>query len=75
MSRHRSKEAIAIILRNKELSRDEKREQLRALIPDDNLNINDLSKATPEQLAQLQAGLDITQAIQRLNAEEFKERD
>ncbi|HXM29399.1 MAG TPA: hypothetical protein VN957_25475 [Chthoniobacterales bacterium] len=62
MSRHRSKEAIAIILRNKELSRDEKREQLRALIPDDSLKINDLSKATLEQLAQLQAGLDITQS-------------
>jgi hypothetical protein len=74
MRRHQSKEAIAIILRNKELSRDEKREQLRALIPQDALKIDDLSKATPEQLAKLQVGLDIAQAIEGLNAEEFSDR-
>jgi hypothetical protein len=31
-----------------------------------------LSKATPSQLTQLQAALDITQAIQQLAAESFR---
>jgi hypothetical protein len=34
----------------------------------DACKIEDLSKATPHQLAQLQAGLEVAQALQELNA-------
>jgi hypothetical protein len=60
-------EKIRQIMVSEELSDTEKLDSLYALIiPADSCKINDLSKATREQLRQLQEALAITEAMQQL---------
>ena len=60
------------IIRSEELTNAEKRDQLHSLIPADVFKVDKLNKATPEQLAQLEAGLEIAQALEQINAAEFR---
>jgi len=53
------------IIRSEELTNAEKRDQLHSLIPADVFKVDKLNKATPEQLAQLEAGLEIAQALEQ----------
>jgi len=53
-------------MRPEELTNAEKRDQLHSLIPADVFKIDNLNKATPEQLAQLEAGLEIAQALEQM---------
>jgi len=64
-------EKVREIMLSKELTGTEKREQLRALIPADVFKIDNLNKATPAQLKQLQGALAISQAMQEIDAELF----
>jgi len=64
-------EKVREIMRSEELTNAEKRDQLHSLIPADVFKIDNLNKATPEQLAQLEAGLEIAQALEQINAAEF----
>ena len=59
-------------MRPEGLTNAEKRDQLHSLIPADVFKIDNLNKATPEQLAQLEAGLEIAQALEQINAAEFR---
>jgi len=59
-------EKIRQIMVSEELSDTEKLDSLYALTPADSCKINDLSKATREQLRQLQEALAITEAMQQL---------
>jgi hypothetical protein len=68
-----SQEKVRQILLSKELSNTEKRDQLHSLISVDVFKIDNLNKATPAQLKQLQEAIEIAQALQQLNAEEFKQ--
>jgi hypothetical protein len=61
-------EKVRETMLSKELSNAEKRDQFRALIPADVFKIDNLNKATPAQLIQLQGALEVAQALQRLNA-------
>jgi ribonuclease HII len=61
-------EQIRQIMDSKELSDSEKRDRLRALIPADACKIDNLNKATPAQLKQLQEALAISQAMQEISA-------
>jgi hypothetical protein len=65
-------EKVREIMRSEELTNAEKRDQLHSLIPADVFKIDNLNKATPEQLAQLEAGLEIAQALEQINAAEFR---
>jgi hypothetical protein len=56
---------------SEDLSDSKKLDRLHALIPADVFKIDNLNKATPEQLAQLEAGLEIAQALEQINAAEF----
>jgi hypothetical protein len=58
----------------KEPDRLEKQEKLRALIPADVFNIENLNKATPAQFSQLKDGLAVAEALQKLNAEVLKKK-
>jgi hypothetical protein len=62
-------------MRSKKLAIDEKREQLRSLIPDDVLQIDDLNKATVAQLRKLQDSIEVAKALQQLDAEEFPKEE
>jgi hypothetical protein len=68
-----SQEKVHQILLSKEMSNTERRDQLHSLMPADVYKIDNLNKATPAQLKQLQEAIEITQALQQLNAEEFKQ--
>jgi hypothetical protein len=57
---------------SEELSDSKKLDRLHALIPADVFKIDNLNKTTPEQLAQLEAGLEIAQALEQINAAEFR---
>ena len=59
-------EKIREIMISKELSNSEKLDRLHALIPAETFKIDNLSKATPEQLGQLKDGLAITEAMQQI---------
>ena len=52
---------------SEELSDSKKLDRLHALIPADVFKIDNLNKTTPEQLAQLEAGLEIAQALEQIN--------
>jgi DNA polymerase/3'-5' exonuclease PolX len=65
-------EKIREITDSKELPENEKVDRLRALIPADVFKIEDLNKATPAQLIQLNDGLAVAEALHRLNAEIFR---
>ena len=67
-------ERVREIMLSKDLSDTEKRERLRALIPADVFKIDNLNKATRPQLSQLQDGLAVTNAMQRLNAALLKKK-
>ena len=62
-------EKVREIMLSDELSSNEKRNQLRDLIPADVFKIDNLSKATLAQLKQLKEAIEIAQALQQLNAE------
>jgi hypothetical protein len=64
-------EQIRQIMHSEELSDAEKLDRLYAIIPADSCKINDLSKATREQLKQLKDGIAITQAMQELRRKEL----
>ena len=66
---------IREITGSEELLENEKLDRLRALIPDEALKIDNMSAATLAQLRQLQDALAISQAIQRLKASSFWERN
>jgi hypothetical protein len=53
-------------MRPEGLTNTEKRDQLHSLIPADVFKIDNLNKATPKQLAQLGAGLEIAQALEQM---------
>jgi hypothetical protein len=53
-------------MRPEGLTNAEKRDQLHSLIPADVFKIDNLNKATPKQLAQLGAGLEIAQALEQM---------
>jgi hypothetical protein len=67
-------ERVREIMLSKDLSDTEKRERLRALIPPDAFKIDNLNKVTRSQLSQLQDGLAVTNAMQRLNAALLKKK-
>ena len=67
----KNQDNVREILLSKELTGTEKRDQLRALILADVFKIDNLDKATPAQLRQLQEALAIAEALQKLNAEVF----
>jgi hypothetical protein len=58
---------IAEIVRSTELNNTQKQEQLRLLIPEDAVKIDDLHGATPAQLRKLREAIDVSQAIQKLD--------
>jgi len=59
-------EKVCEIMLFEEFPDNEKLDRLHALIPPDAFNIDNLNKATPEQLKQLKDGLAITEAMQQL---------
>jgi hypothetical protein len=63
------------IMRPEELTNAEKRDQLHSLVPADVFKIDNLNKATPEQLAQLEAGLEIAQALEQMPQNSANERN
>jgi hypothetical protein len=68
-------ERIRQIMLSEELLYDEKLNRLHALIPPDAFKIDNLSKATPEQLRQLKDGLAITDAMQQIRRQVRLRRD
>jgi hypothetical protein len=66
LDNHNIQEQIRQIMLSEELSDTEKLDRLRALIPLESFEIEDLSKATPAQLKQLKYGLAVTEAMQQL---------
>jgi hypothetical protein len=62
---------IREIMLSAELPDNEKLDRLHALIPPDAFKIDNLSKATPEQLKQLKDGLAVTEAMQQLRRRMF----
>jgi hypothetical protein len=59
-------EKVREIMLFEEFPDNEKLDRLHALIPPDVFKIDNLSKATPEQLRQLKDGLAVTEAMQQL---------
>src|SRR5258708_6446299 len=59
-------EKVREIMLFEEFPDNEKPDRLHALIPPDVFKIDNLSKATPEQLRQLKDGLEVTKAMQQL---------
>jgi hypothetical protein len=68
-------ERVREIILSKDLSDSEKLDRLHALIPPDAFKIDNLSKATPEQLRQLKDGLAITDAMQQIRRQVRLRRD
>jgi hypothetical protein len=69
------REKVRELMLSKKLTIDEKREQLRALIPDDALKIDDLNTATAAQLRKLQDSIEVAKALQQLDAEAFRKEE
>jgi len=65
-------EKVRQIMLAEELSGAEKLDRLHALIPLDVFKIDNLNRATPEQLKQLKDGLAVTDAMQQLRAAELE---
>ncbi len=59
-------EKIREIMLSEELPESEKLDQLHALIPADVLKIDNLNKATPEQLRGLKEAMAVSEALQEL---------
>jgi hypothetical protein len=59
-------EKVREIMLSEEFPDNEKLDRLHALVPPDVFKIDNLSKATPEQLRQLKDGLAVTEAMQQL---------
>ena len=68
-------EKIREITDSEELPENEKIDRLRTLIPAEVFKIDSMSTATPAQLRQLQEAMAISQAIQRLKASSFWQRN
>ena len=68
-------EKVREIMLSEELSDSKKLDRLHALIPADVFKIDNLNKATPEQLAQLEAGLEIAQALEQMPQNSANERN
>ncbi len=68
-------ERVRQIILSKDLSDSEKLDRLHAPIPPDAFKIDNLSKATPEQLRQLKDGLAITDAMQQIRRQVRLRRD
>jgi hypothetical protein len=64
-------EKVREIMLSAELPDNEKLDRLHALIPPDAFKIDNLSKATPEQLGQLKDGLAITEAMRQVRRAEL----
>ena len=64
-------EKVREIMLDEELSDSEKLDRLHALIPPEVRKIDNLSKATPEQLRQLKDGLAVTEAMQQIRRSEL----
>jgi hypothetical protein len=68
-------ENIRQIMTSKELSNNEKLDQLHALIPPDTFKIDGWSTATPEQVRQLRDGLAVTNAMQEIRRADYSQRN
>jgi hypothetical protein len=63
-------EKVREIMLSEELSDTEKLDRLHALIPTDELEIDDLNEATPAQLRRLKEAMAVSEAIQELRRAE-----
>jgi hypothetical protein len=64
-------EKVRDLMLSKKLTIDEKRERLRALIPDEALKINNLNQATPAQLKRPKEAIEIAETLQQLERADF----
>ena len=66
---------IREITDSEEFPENEKLDRLRALIPAEAFKIDSMSTATPAQLKQLQEALAVSEAIQKLEASNFWQKN
>ena len=68
-------EKVRQIMLAEELSGAEKLDRLHALIPLDVFKIDNLNRATPEQLKQLKDGLAVAEAMQQIRCRTTRKRN